>query len=99
MLFDEVRKAFDTAAEWLHTKKKFTADMLAEKPAQNLMQATNDVLQQAVNRGITHEVPEELTAALEQNTFIFSGFKTYHELREASLLLRDENGGFKPFER
>lgn len=73
--------------------------MLAEKPAQNLMQATNDVLQQAVNRGITHEVPEELTAALEQNTFIFSGFKTYHELREASLLLKDENGGFKPFER
>lgn len=99
MLFDEVRKAFDTAAEWLHTKKKFTANMLAEKPAQNLMQATNDVLQQAVSRGITHEVPEELTAALEQNTFIFSGFKTYHELREASLLLKDENGGFKPFER
>ncbi len=99
MLFDEVRKAFDTAAEWLHTKKKFTADMLAEKPAQNLMQATNDVLQQAVSRGITHEVPEELTAALEQNTFIFSGFKTYHELREASTLLKDENGGFKPFER
>lgn len=99
MLFDEVRKAFDTAAEWLHTKQKFTADMLAEKPAQNLMQATNDVLQQAVSRGITHEVPEELTAALEQNTFIFSGFKTYHELREASTLLKDENGGFKPFER
>lgn len=99
MLFDEVRKAFDTAAEWLHTKQKFTADMLAEKPAQNLMQATNDVLQHAVSRGITHEVPEELTAALEQNTFIFSGFKTYHELREASLLLKDENGGFKPFER
>lgn len=73
--------------------------MLAEKPAQNLMQATNDVLQQAVSRGITHEVPEELTAALEQNTFIFSGFKTYHELREASTLLKDENGGFKPFER
>lgn len=73
--------------------------MLAEKPAQNLMQATNDVLQQAVSRGITHEVPEELTAALEQNTFIFSGFKTYHELREASTLLKNENGGFKPFER
>ena len=63
------------------------------------MQATNDVLQHAVSRGITHEVPEELTAALEQNTFIFSGFKTYHELREASTLLKDENGGFKPFER
>ena len=96
---DKVSKAFDNAAKWLHGKKTFTAEMLTEKPAQELMQATNAVLQTAVSRGITHEVPEELTAALEQNTFVFSGFKTYHELREASTLLKDDNGGFKPFER
>ena len=96
---DKVSKAFDNAAKWLHGKRSFTADMLSEKPAQELLQATNSVLQAAVSRGISHEVPEELSSALEQNTFVFSGFKTYHELREASTLLKDDNGGFKPFER
>jgi SPP1 gp7 family putative phage head morphogenesis protein len=34
---------------------------------------------------------------LENNIYVFSGFKTYHQLKEASLLLKGENGAIKPF--
>lgn len=96
-LGDDVSRAFAKAAKWLHEKNKFTADMLSDKPVQELINATNNALQDALSRGISREVPPELQAALEQNVFIFSGFKTYHELKEASLLLRDVNGSYKPF--
>lgn len=33
----------------------------------------------------------------EENVYVFSGFKTYHELREASLMMYDESGAIKPF--
>lgn len=49
--------------------------------------------------GIKHEVPEALTQALDKNVFVFSGLKTYHELKQASLLLKDENGGIKPYKQ
>lgn len=94
--FDHTK--FDKAAEWLHGKKKFDADMLSEQPARELMDETYRVLHNAISKSITQDVPEEFTAALEQNTFVFSGFKTYHELREASALLKDDKGGFKPFD-
>jgi SPP1 gp7 family putative phage head morphogenesis protein len=46
---------------------------------------------------LTQKIPVELTAALEQNTFIFSGFKTDKALTEVSQLLIGKDGGFKPF--
>lgn len=61
----------------------------------------NRVLQGAVKSGIStgikHEVPEALTKALNENVFVFSGLKTYHQLKQASLLLQDEKGGIKPY--
>ncbi len=35
---------------------------------------------------------------LERNVYVFSGFKTYQQLREATNLLKDDNGKIKPFE-
>lgn len=35
--------------------------------------------------------------AAEENVFVFSGFKTYNQLREASLLLYNKNGEIRPF--
>lgn len=67
------------------------------------MNEVNRVLQTAVksglSTGIKHEVPEALTQALDRNVFVFSGLKVYHELKEASLLLKDENGGIKPYNK
>jgi len=95
-----VSKAFAKVVEWLHAKRHFNAGMLSEKEPRALVEETFNVLQTPLkDLSISREIPPELTAALEENVFIFSGFKTYHELKEASMLLKDENGGFKPFDR
>ena len=48
---------------------------------------------------IKQEIPAELTATLEENIFFFSGFKTHHELVEASRMLKGDDGNFKPFQQ
>lgn len=54
-------------------------------------------MKSGISTGIKHEVPEALTKALNENVFVFSGLKTYHQLKQASLLLQDEKGGIKPY--
>lgn len=90
--FDHAK--FENAARLIHQKKKFEPDMMADDAVRNLTGETYRILASAISR----EVPDELKAYLKENTFIFSGFKTYHELKEASALLQDDNGGFKSFE-
>lgn len=89
---------WDEVVKWLHEQGKFTPEMLTEEPARNLIGETNRILSDAVHLSITEEVPPELTAQLEQNTYVFSAFKGYHNLKEASLKLTNDKGGIKPFE-
>lgn len=67
---------------------------MSDAPVRGLTAETFRVLSSA----IPQDVPVELRTYLQENTFIFSGFKTYHELKEASVLLQDDKGGFKSFE-
>ena len=46
---------------------------------------------------VEHEVPETLRYALENNAFTFSGFKTFHCMREVGLSLTNDEGHIKPF--
>lgn len=89
---------WDEVVKWLHEQGKFTPEMLTEEPARNLIGETHRILSDAVHLSITEEVPPELTAQLEQNTYVFSAFKGYHNLKEASLKLTNDKGGIKPFE-
>ncbi len=74
--------------------------MLTEPEPLAAIEETYRVLNEPLRSlSVSQEIPPELTAALEQNTFIFSGFKTHHELTEASRLLKDKDGNFKPFQR
>lgn len=91
------RKVFDEVVEWLHREGHFSADMLSDSHARRLIEATYDVLNGAIGASITQEVPEELTAALRNNAFIFSGFKSYNTLAEIGLELTDDKGAVKPF--
>jgi len=84
---------------WLHKKGSFTPEMLKEQPVRDLLNETNRVLQHAVGRGITHDIPISQKRFFENDVFVFSGFKTYNQLKEASLLLIDENGAVKSFDR
>lgn len=96
--FEYNREVFERAADWIHERGGFTPEMLKEQPALDVLNETFRVLGGAVSSSITEEVPEELIGALENNAFVFSGFKTYHSLSEVGLSLKDEKGGIKPFE-
>ena len=90
------QSVWDNLARWLHGKKGYTPDMLTEPEPRAAIEETRRILAGPLN-SLSQEIPSELTAALDENIFYFSGFKTHHELVEASRMLKDDNGGFKPF--
>lgn len=73
--------------------------MLADPEVRGLILETFGSLDIAINSAISTETPPELTAALRNNAFIFSGFKTYHSLSEVGLALTDPDGKVKSFEQ
>ena len=94
--FDD--SAFFDAADMVYDAGEFDASMLDTPEARRLIAETLRQLLTAIDSGIPHEVPEEVKYALENNAFIFSGFKTYHTLREVGLSLVADNGDIKPFD-
>ena len=74
--------------------------MLADPEVLPLITSTAQAFSQAVGQGIgKRPMPSAMRSLLEQNIFIFSGFKTHAELSAVSALLLDENGKKKPFEK
>lgn len=93
-----MQKAFGRAARHIHNKKGYKPEMLTDEPVRELIEATNKALVEPLHRlALNEEVSFDLQTALEQNTFVFSGFKTHHELTEAAQLLKGDDGRFKPF--
>lgn len=72
--------------------------MLSEPEPLALISATHDVLAEELVH-LERNIPDAMARALDENIFLFSGFKTYHEMNDASRLLKDDDGGFKPFDR
>lgn len=90
-------EVFAKAAKRLFDEGKFTVDLLATDEGRGLIEETYNVLNGAISFSIQEETPSELTAALRNNVFVFSGFKSYHQLREASSLLTREDGSVRSF--
>lgn len=91
-------KVFDRAVREVFAKGGFSPDMLADPAVTPLIEETYKALNKAIDTAIRTETPPELTAALQNNAFIFSGFKTHHSLSEVGLALTDADGKVKPFE-
>lgn len=72
--------------------------MLSEPEPLALMNATHDVLAAELG-SLRRTIPDEMARALDENIFLFSGFKTYHQMNDASRLLKGDDGGFKPFDK
>lgn len=71
-------------------------DIIAEKPAQDFINAHAD----ALNSGFQQvHMSDAMRQRLQRSNYIFSGIKTFHELNEAFPSLIDENGNRKPFEQ
>lgn len=81
---------FDKAARYIYECGKFTPAMLGSEPVRAVIDQTNSILGSTIS--VSHETPPELTAALRNNVFIFSGLKTYHSLSEVGLSLTNEDG-------
>lgn len=88
---------FDDAARKVYEDGGFDVSMLTEPQARALIDETLRVIGTAVSSTLPHEVPETLRYALENNAFVFSGFKTFHTLREVGLSMITEKGDIKPF--
>lgn len=81
-------------------RRGMSPEMLSEKPIAAAIEATAAVLREAAAPALESAVvPPEMRRALSEDIFVFSGFKTYHNLKEASALLLDEDGKVKPFGR
>ncbi|MFC4262460.1 phage minor head protein [Ferruginibacter yonginensis] len=92
------KKVFDSAVAHLHKKGKIKPAMLADAPIKALTDETNSILKDAIDFTITdNEVPATMLNKLRNDVYLFSGFKTYSQLKTASELLLDENGKRKPF--
>ena len=92
-------KAFNKAVRWIFRKKKsaFIADDLKDSHVQPLIQQTRDIFNEAVKSGIKHEIPELMQQHFDENVYLFSGAKTYRQLKEVTDMLRDQNRNIKPF--
>lgn len=88
---------FDRAVREVFNRGGFSPEMLADPAVRALIEETYNALNGAVSSAIRTDTPPELTAALQNNTFIFSGFKTYHSLSEVGLALTDADGRVKSF--
>lgn len=94
--FDDT--AFFDAAGMVYNAGGFDASQLATPEARRLIAETLKQFKTAIASGVPHEVPETVRHALENNAFIFSGFKAFHTLREVGLSLLTDKGDIKPFE-
>lgn len=77
----------------------FDASQLSTPEARRLIAETLKQINRAISSGVSYEVPQTVRHALENNAFIFSGFKAYHTLREVGLSLTTDTGEIKPFEQ
>ena len=91
---------FRNAAKHLQKTGDFNPDMLEDQPIRTLIDEITDALMEGVDIGLKDaDIPAEMTDKLGRDVFVFSGCKTYHELREAAQLLRDDQGRIKPFRK
>lgn len=91
---------FKAAIRRIFRNQGFTADDLSHPKVRQLVDAYTEAYQGAISPSLASGViPEVMAKKLKEDVFIFSGFKTYQELKEAARLLRDDDGTVKPFHR
>ena len=95
-------------ANRIYSKKGFTPEQLSEPEFVAMITETYRILtlplHQSINNNLSdsyikQEISPELTASLEQNAFMFSGFKIFHQANEIDSKLKGDDGGFKPYSK
>ena len=79
------RDVFDRAVREVFARGGFSPDMLCRPAVRPLVEETYNALNRAVDTAINTETPPELTAALQNNAFIFSRLQDLPFTRRSAL--------------
>lgn len=88
---------FDEAMHWLHKLGDFDTNKILDSEPLALIKETSRKLSEAITL-VDGVLSPTMKHKLANDIFVFSGFKTMHQLKEASLLLSDKDG-IKPFSK
>lgn len=92
--------AFSDLMKFVYKQKGITPELLREAEAIAFTEVTAAGLNEAVEAGIAQSKPSALMLQrLKESNYVFSGFKTFHEMKETFPLLVDEDGNRKPFKQ
>ena len=84
----------------LHRQTEFSPEMLATEEVRQFIRTHAAVLDNAVDYTIRRRPLDDISVQrLKESNFVFSGYKTFHELNETFPSLLDDDGTRKPFER
>ena len=98
--WQRVSDAFYRASAYIHRKGGYKAEYLTDDEVKPLIDETYNAFTEAIDYGLKdNEIPTAMRMYLQDNVFVFSGFKAHTELWQASALLRDDSGQIKPFNR
>lgn len=91
---------FRRAVAYIFRREGFTAEMMAHQKVRALVDTCAKVYEGAIAPVLeSGAVPEVMARHLREDVFVFSGFKTYRQLKEAAGLLRNPDGTLKSFHR
>ena len=96
-LFEFDDSLIEEVSRLIYKERGFTLSQLATPEGRALIKETMRVLDLAIGSALPHEVPDTIRYALENNAFIFSGFKVFHAMREVGLSMLTDKGDIKPF--
>lgn len=85
------------AANEIARQGGYTPEFLTTPEGSALVSETFRVLDKAVDKALQEQPDPAVAAALRENAFIFSGFKTHAELEQVSKMLTDDKGNIRPF--
>lgn len=96
----ELASAFPLLMAWLWRQKDLKPEDLKTEQVQQFIRTHAAVLDHAVDTAIKETPLDEISVQrLKESNYVFSGIKTFHELKEAFLSLVGADGNIKPFEQ
>ncbi len=93
--FDDA--VFDAVADLIYKAGGFDINQIKDPAARKLIRETVAAINRGVDAHLPTDVPDALRYALEENSFIFSGFKTFHTMREIGLSMVNDKGEIKSY--
>lgn len=90
--------AFNDVADMIYNAGGFDLDQIKDPKARKLIRETVNTINRGVDAHLPTDVPDTLRCALEENGFIFSGFKTFHAMRELGLSMLTADGNIKSYD-